>query len=185
MRRSHFVVALRTFCVLSVLTGIIYPVCVYIIAVFCFPTSSGGSLIGKDGNIIGSTLIAQKFTSPRFFHPRPSAGDYATVPSAASHLGPTSRVLKEAIIQRQTQWGMDAPADLLTTSGSGVDPHITPAAALFQVNRVAKARHLDGAGIERLKALIQSVTEGPQFGLLGERRVNVLMLNLAMDERIK
>ena len=182
---ANLIVGLRLFLVLSVLTGVIYPLCVYSLARAFFPVAARGSLVVKNGEVVGSTLIAQKFTENRHFKPRPSAGDYATVPSVASNLGPTSQALKALIEQRRALLGVAAPMDLLTTSGSGIDPHITPEAAYFQLDRVARARNFDEVKKKDLKNLIRSVTEGPQFGVFGGSRVNVLVLNLAMDDQLK
>ena len=132
-----------------------------------------------NGNLVGSELLGQKFESPRYFWPRPSAGDYATVASGASNKGPTSAELKKAIDERRAIFGTDAPVDLLTASASGLDPHISPEAARSQVARVAAARNIS---IQKLSELIDQTIESPQFGFLGEPRVNVLRLNRALDQ---
>ncbi|MGH7060146.1 MAG: potassium-transporting ATPase subunit KdpC, partial [Stellaceae bacterium] len=151
-----------------------------------FPHQANGSLVEKDGRVIGSSLIGQSFTSDKYFHGRPSAtvqAPYAADNSGGSNLGPTSqalidRVKADAAKLAKENPGTPIPVDLVTTSASGLDPDITPAAALFQVPRVAKARHLDPA---TLRALIDENTQDRLFGLLGEDRVNVLALNLALD----
>ncbi|MGI8821585.1 MAG: potassium-transporting ATPase subunit KdpC [Chthoniobacterales bacterium] len=171
--------SLRLFLVLTVLTGIIYPLIITGVAQLAFPRQANGSQLQRNGAAIGSELLAQNFVSPRYFWPRPSAADFATIPSGASNKGPTSAELVEAIKTRRHKFGADAPGDLLTASGSGLDPHVTPAAAVFQAERVAGSRGVPRAEIDKLIA--QSI-EQPQFGFLGEPRVNVLRLNLSLDE---
>jgi potassium-transporting ATPase KdpC subunit len=170
--------ALRLFLLLTVLTGVAYPLAVTIAARVVAPAQAQGSLLHRDGAAVGSALLAQKFENPRYFWPRPSAGDYATLPSAASNLGPTSEALKKAIAERRAKFGADTPVEMLTASGSGLDPHISPLAALQQVARVAKARQREAAAIA---ILVQECTEPPQWGIFGEPRVNVLALNLRLD----
>ncbi len=171
--------AFRLFLLLTLLTGIGYPLTVTALARIFFPKQASGSLIFRDGKPVGSSLLAQKFESPRYFWPRPSTADYATVPSGASNLGPTSGALRKAISERRLKFGSDAPAEMLTASGSGLDPHISPQAAARQIVRVATARNLDGA---RLAGLVSELTEPPQWGVFGEPRVNVLALNLRLDD---
>ena len=171
--------ALRTLLVLTLLTGLLYPLLVTAIAQLVFPRQAKGSLARNGDKIIGSELLAQKFENPRYFWPRPSAADFATIPSGASNKGPTSEELRKAIAERRQHFGADAPADLLAASGSGLDPHLSPAAARHQVVRLAQARNLPP---EKLAALVDQLTEGPQLGFLGEPRVNVLALNRALDE---
>lgn len=170
--------SLRTLAVLTLLTGIVYPLAMTGLTSVCFPQEASGSLVALNGKIAGSDLLAQKFESPRYFWPRPSAADYATVSSGASNKGPTSLDLQKAIAERREKFGAEAPVDLLTASGSGLDPHLSPEAARFQIARVAAERKLPN---ERLSALLDELTEGPQYGLFGEPRVNVLRLNLALD----
>jgi len=165
--------------VLTVLTGIIYPLAMTGVAQLLFPRQANGSRVMGNGNLVGSELLGQKFESPRYFWPRPSAGDYATVASGASNKGPTSAELKKAIDERRAIFGTDAPVDLLTASASGLDPHISPEAARSQVARVAAARNIS---IQKLSELIDQTIESPQFGFLGEPRVNVLRLNRALDQ---
>ena len=163
---------------LTLLTGVAYPLAVTAVARLAFPKRSAGSLVWRDGKPVGSALLAQKFEGARYFWPRPSAGDYATVPSGASNLGPTSEALRKAIAERRAKYGADAPADMLTASASGLDPHISPQAASQQVARVSAARRLPA---ERIAALVAEATEPPQYGIFGEPRVNVLALNLRLD----
>jgi len=173
---------------LTVITGLIYPVVVTGIAQVLFPHQANGSLIVKDGKAVGSALIGQPFDDPKYFWGRPSA----TSPfpnnagaSSGSNLGPTNPDLQKQVqgrieALRAAEPGNTAaiPVDLVTTSGSGLDPDISPAAALYQVRRVAKARGLEEAAVRQL---VERQIEGRQFGLLGEPRVNVLQLNLALD----
>ena len=171
----------RLFLVLVVLTGVIYPLVVTVLAQLLFHDQSQGSLVTVNSVVVGSRLLSQKTESEKYFWPRPSAADYATVASGASNLGPSSDALKKAIADRVTKSG-NAPDDMLTTSGSGLDPEISPEAATWQMDRVAKARGFSTDEASRLKTLVQEHVESPQWGFLGEPRVNVLMLNLALDQ---
>jgi K+-transporting ATPase ATPase C chain len=171
--------SLRIYIVLTLLTGILYPLAMTGVAQLLFPKQANGSRIVENGKLIGSDLLAQKFESPRYFWPRPSAADYTTVASSASNKGPTSTDLKKSIEERQEKFGNDAPVDLLTASGSGLDPHISPEAARSQVQRVANVRKMS---IQQISALVDRTMEPPQFGFLGEPRVNVLRLNQALDQ---
>jgi potassium-transporting ATPase KdpC subunit len=164
--------------VLTALTGILYPLIVTGISQIAFHEASNGSLVKKDDQPVGSVLLAQKTENPKYFWPRPSAADYATVASGASNKGQTSADLAKAIAERRERFGKNAPDELLTASGSGLDPHLSPAAAKYQAPRIAAERRIP---VEKLNALIDELTEAPQFGFLGEPHVNVLALNLRLD----
>jgi potassium-transporting ATPase KdpC subunit len=183
---------------LAVITGLAYPLAVTEIAGVIFPREAQGSLIERDGKVIGSTLIGQDFTSDFYFHGRPSATStpdpndasktvplpYNATNSGGSNLGPTNPDLKERVTKavdalKQENPQANIPVDLVTTSGSGLDPDITPEAAMFQVPRVAKARNLPE---DRVRQLVTETTEGRLAGFIGEPRVNVLALNLALDK---
>ena len=173
---------------LSVVTGLVYPAIVTAIAQVIFPRQANGSLVVRDGKVVGSSLIGQQFDDPKFFWGRPSATSpfqYNAGASSGSNLGPTNPALTKAVQERvdalraaDPDNKAPVPVDLVTTSGSGLDPHISPAAALYQVGRVAKARKMDQTAVRRL---VEQNTEGRQLGFLGEPRVNVLALNLALD----
>jgi len=180
--------ALSLFVLLSTVTGLAYPLAVTGVAGAAFPEQAAGSLILKDGKPVGSSLIGQNFSDPKHFWGRPSATapqPYNASASSGSNQGPLNPALVDAIKGRiealraaDPANGTPIPADLVTASASGLDPHISPAAALWQVGRIAKARQLPEA---QLSALVAAHTEGRQWGLLGEPRVNVLKLNLALD----
>ena len=171
--------SLRIYIILTLLTGILYPLAMTGVAQLLFPKQANGSRTFENSKLVGSDLLVQKFESPRYFWPRPSSADYATVPSGASNKGPTSADLKKSIDERREKFGNDAPVDLLTASGSGLDPHISPEAARLQLARVAAARNMS---TQKIVVIVDQTIEPPQLGFLGEPRVNVLKLNLALDQ---
>jgi K+-transporting ATPase ATPase C chain len=183
---------IRTACILllllTVLTGAVYPLVMTAVAQLLFPEKANGSLLSKDGKTVGSALIGQEFQQPTYFWGRLSAtspSPYRAAASSGSNFGPLSQDLQSAVKQRldalraaDPSAPANVPADLVTASGSGLDPHISPAAAYYQAGRVARAR---GLPVERVRALLDSHIEGRSLGFLGEPRVNVLLLNLALD----
>lgn len=181
--------AFRLLLWMTLLTGIIYPLLITFIAQLTMPYQANGSLVYQDGKVIGSMLIGQKFTSSKYFWSRPSAVDYNPLPSAGSNLGPTSSELKRLVKERKEgllkshdkPHGTKVPSDLLFSSGSGLDPHISLGSAYFQIDRVAKARNYNEKEKEALKNLID-VTIDMEFKFLGPPTVNVLELNLALDK---
>jgi len=184
-----FLISLRMTVVTIVLTGLVYPLVTTALAQTLFPEAAAGSLLRNErGEVIGSRLIGQGFGSPGYLQPRPSAAGadgYDAAGSSGSNLGPTSQKLHDRVagdVARLRAANPDAeapvPEDLVTTSGSGLDPHLTPVGALWQVPRIAKARNVDP---ERVRQVIEANVEGRTFGLLGEPRVNVLRVNLALD----
>ncbi|MDH4438991.1 MAG: potassium-transporting ATPase subunit KdpC [Rhizobium sp.] len=183
---NHIRPALTLVIAMTVLTGLAYPLAINGIAQAVLPDKANGSLIERDGKIIGSALVGQTFTSDRYFWPRPSAtgpGPYNAAASSGSNLGTTSVKLKDRVtadVARLTATGVaqPVPGDAVTTSGSGLDPHVSPAFAEAQVARVATARGLEPTAVA---ALVAQHVENPDFGVIGEARVNVLELNLALD----
>lgn len=174
--------------VLMVITGLVYPGLVTAVAQLLFPRQANGSLVVVNGQVVGSELIGQQFARAEYFHARPSAagGGYDDTLSSGTNLGPTSAKLADTLIAQAVDSAVKldsavkgrVPADLVTSSGSGLDPHISPASAELQIARVARARALDPALV---RSLVARFTERRQFGLLGEPRINVLKLNLALD----
>ncbi len=164
----------------TVLTGIVYPLAITGAAQGLFPAQANGSQISRDGKLVGSALIGQLFERDNYFHGRPSAINYDAATSSGSNLGPSSKTLVSDLAERAAAYG-DAkiPADLVTASGSGLDPDLSPEGALAQVPRIAAAR---GLTEDAVRQLVASETVGPDLGILGEPRVNVLALNLALDE---
>ena len=166
--------------------GLVYPLLVTALAQAFFHDRANGSLVVRQGQVVGSRLLAVPFSGPGYFHPRPSAAGpngYDPMASGPSNWGPTSQQLVDGVkarVEAEQQGGRPVPIDLVTASGSGLDPHITPLGALYQAERVAAVR---GMSLPEVRALIAQHTEGPQWGILGEPRVNVLELNLALDDR--
>jgi K+-transporting ATPase ATPase C chain len=184
--RRQLLPAFAAFALLTVLTGLLYPLAVTAVAQVAFGSAADGSLVDRDGRVVGSRLIGQAFAGPRYFHSRPSAaGDgYDAMASSASNLGPTNEDLLAAVRTRRAAYLAEnravAPVDAVTSSGSGLDPHISPRNARAQATRVAAARGLSEADV---LALIDDHTDGRSLGFLGEPGVNVLELNLALDEQ--
>jgi len=185
----NLVVAILMTVVTTLLFGVAYPLAVTGLAQLLFPEKANGQLITNDqGIVIGSAIIGQPFSSPAYFHPRPSAAGangYDASASSGTNLGPTSQKLADAVAARVAEAkaenpSMPVPIDLVTSSASGLDPHVSPAAARFQVPRVARER---GASEEAIRQLVDHQTTPRQFGVLGEPTVNVLLLNLALDAR--
>jgi K+-transporting ATPase ATPase C chain len=192
--------AIVTLVLMTALTGLVYPLAMTGVAGLIFPSQAAGSLIVRDGKVVGSALLGQNFAEDRYFQGRPSAtsdtdpndstktvsAPYNAANSSGSNLGPTSKALIDRIKEDAAKLGATkdkpVPVDLVTTSGSGLDPHISPAAAAWQVPRVAKARGMSEADLQRLVA---QHAEGRELGVLGEPRVNVLRLNLALDAQPK
>ncbi|MBX9634255.1 MAG: potassium-transporting ATPase subunit KdpC [Magnetospirillum sp.] len=187
---KHIRAALVLLAVMTVITGLAYPLAVTALAQWIFPWQAQGSLIERNGQVVGSALIGQSFTGPAYFWSRPSAtpdAPYNAASSGGSNLAPTSKALVdgvtaavEAVKAAHPDQTGPVPMDLVTASASGLDPHITPAAAAWQVKRVAMARH---APMPEVQKLLTAHTEGREFAILGEPKVNVLKLNLALDER--
>jgi potassium-transporting ATPase KdpC subunit len=179
-------VAIRFTIVTTIVFGLGYPLLVTGLSQLIFPKQANGSLIEKNGQVIGSRLLAQGFSGDKYFHPRPSAAGngYDPLASGGSNLGPTNQALVTRVQQDVAKWqqenpGKAIPSDLVTASGSGLDPDISPASAEFQVPRVARAR---GMSVEDVRRMVGKHTQGRQLGILGEARVNVLELNLELDE---
>lgn len=185
--KKNFIISILMTIATTVLLGIIYPLVVTGLAQVLFPKQANGQLIEKNGKVVGSRIIGQSFAGAGYFHPRPSfAGNgYDAANSNGSQLGPTNqklidRVRGDVMTAQADNPGTPVPIDLVTGSGSGLDPHITPAAAEFQIARVSTAR---GISSDQLRALVAGHTEGRQLGVLGEPRVNVLELNMELDAR--
>lgn len=188
--KTQTILALKFLLLMTILTGLIYPLVMTGIAQISFPSKSNGSLILKDGKVIGSELIGQNFDSTIYFWPRPSAIGYSPVPSSGSNYGPSSNALKKLVDERRSLFvtanstpdGIAIPKEMIFASASGLDPHTSPEAALLQADRVSKARHFNDQQKEELLKKINDLTEKPQFLYLGESRINVLILNLELDK---
>lgn len=175
---------------LTILTGILYPLTVTYLAHAAWSEQAEGSILSVNRKPVGSLLLSQKTEDMRYFWPRPSAGDFATIPSGASNLGPSSAALQKTVRERIAKWRADnglpvdasVPNDMIFSSGSGLDPHISPEAALLQVNRVVAARKFSSEQKEKLAKLVESSVEDPQWWIFGQPRVNVLKLNIGLDQ---
>jgi len=186
--KKQLIVAIAYTIVTTVIFGLGYPLLVTGLSQLLFPRQANGSLIVKNGQVVGSRLLGQSFSADKYFHPRPSnAGSgYDPLASGGSNLGPTNQALVTRVEQDVARWqkenpGVPIPSDLVTSSGSGLDPDISPASAAFQVARVANAR---GASQDQIRTIVAKHTQGRQWGIFGEARVNVLEVNLDLDESL-
>jgi K+-transporting ATPase ATPase C chain len=188
--KKLILISFRLLLVLTLLTGIVYPLCITGISLAFFKSKAGGSLVKVNGVIIGSALIGQQFDSPLYFHSRPSAVNYQVMPSGASNLSWTDIRLKDQVLERKEKFLLEnmladttiVPKEMLYASASGIDPHISPRAAFLQVERIAASRKFDTAQKEKLNLLVLKMTEKPQYSLFGEERINVFLLNLELDK---
>lgn len=188
--KRHFFTGIKLLLLFTFLTGLIFPLIITLFAQIVFPYKASGSIIIKGELAAGSELIAQKFESNKYFKPRPSAIDFKPMPSGASNLSQASLVLKTNYDSRKKVFldenflnsSYNVPKEMLFTSASGVDPHISPEAAYAQVERISKARNMNDLLKQKMYKLIRSRIESPQFGFLGERVINVLLLNLELDK---
>jgi K+-transporting ATPase ATPase C chain len=189
--KKQTIIALKFLLVMTILTGIIYPVLMTGLAQLCFPSKANGSILKTDdGKIIGSELIGQKFDSVAYFWSRPSASAYNAVPSGASNYGPTSDTLRKQVKARKFLFAkmnsitdtLNIPGEMIFASGSGLDPDISPGAALMQVDRIIKARNLNVTQKEEVVNIIHNLTRPPQVSIFGEPRINVLLLNIELDK---
>lgn len=175
---NTFKITIKFFLCLVILTGVIYPLFITLAAKITMTEKANGSLVTHEGKVIGSSLIAQNFTSDKYFWPRPSANDFDALKSGGSNLGPTSKHLKELVQERLDKMGKETPSDMLFASASGLDPHISKKAAYFQAERIAKARSLS---TDKIIELIDNHLNTDRISRLGHQYVNVLILNLALD----
>ncbi|MBV5312652.1 MAG: potassium-transporting ATPase subunit KdpC [Prolixibacteraceae bacterium] len=187
--KTQIRIAIKMFVLFTLLLGLAYPLLITGIAQIAFPKKANGSLIIQGNKVIGSELIGQKFDSIIYFSSRPSAPDYGALPSGGSNLGPTSQKLKQLVDERAAQFAEfnqlhaseTIPSEMVFASASGLDPHISPRAAMVQVERISKFRNLNEIQKVQLTELVNTMSESPQFGLFGKERVNVLLLNLKLD----
>jgi K+-transporting ATPase ATPase C chain len=188
--KTQLLISIKILALFTILCGIAYPLLITGIAQIAFPAKANGSLIVQDKKVIGSELIGQKFDQDNYFWSRPSAIDYNPQPSGGSNLGPSSAKLKQLVADRTAQWIKSnptsdpekIPSEMLLASASGLDPHISPKAALLQVDRIVKARNFDDSQRQQLLKSISELSEAPQLAFLGENRINVLALNLKLDK---
>jgi potassium-transporting ATPase KdpC subunit len=187
--KMYILPAVRLLLVLTLITGLAYPLVMTLFAVVACNDQANGSIITHNGIKIGSSLIGQDFPDPKYFHSRPSAIGYNPLPSSGSNFGPTSKAWQDSTLKYKTQFTADngvhnttaIPKEMISMSGSGLDPHISPEAAVMQVYRIAHARGFTLERTTALALLVDRMTEGPEFGFLGEPRINVLLLNCALD----
>jgi K+-transporting ATPase ATPase C chain len=190
--KTQLFIAVKVLLIMTILLGIIYPLAITGIVQVSFPHKANGSLIMKNNKLIGSELIGQNSDSSIYFSSRPSVIGYNPIPSGASNYGPTSDTLKKLVNARSILFAQinslsdsaNIPKEMIFASGSGLDPHISPEAAIMQVNRISKARNFDENQKQELLKVINEMTEGPQFFILGEKRINVLALNIRLDNFI-
>lgn len=188
--KKNLIISLKLLLYLTIITGIIYPVLMTIISNAVFPNKCAGSMIEGKEKVLGSELIGQSFDNAIYFSPRPSAISYNPVPSGGTNQGPTNALLKDSVEQRRKRYietnflpeGTHVPEDAIFASASGVDPHISVENATLQLNRIIKSRNFDENKQTELKELINRLIEKPQFGILGEERINVLKLNIQLDK---
>ena len=186
--KKSILTSLGMLLVMALITGVAYPLLITVLAVFLMPGRAMGSLVIGDGRCVGSALVGQQFAGDGYFHGRPSASDYGTMPSMASNAGPTSAQLRQAVDARRSAFqkvnrlpaDSAIPTEMLFASGSGLDPHISPAAAQCQTLRVATARKI---AVTKVDSLVTVCTDPAQWGFLGQPRVNVLRLNMSLDAR--
>ena len=186
MTMRPIIISLKIFLFFTILTGVVYPLFITGIVQLIFPAKANGSLIVKDNKIVGSELIGQQFDSTIYFTSRPSAIAYNPLPSGGSNYGLTNKKLKDLVNERKKQFigfnQLDSltaiPSEMLFASASGLDPHISPPAALLQADRIAKARNFNSVQKQQMMQCLKDLTEAPQFSLLGNERINVLLLNL-------
>ena len=189
-KKKPVIAALKMILFFTILTGLVYPLMITGLAQVFFPGKANGSLVMKNGKVIGSELIGQQFTDSAYFWPRPSATEYGTIPAGGSNLGPTSSDLRKKVEERRIAFvsanhldnKTPVPTEMLFASGSGLDPHISRQSAMLQVGRVAAFRKFNPEKTRELQSLVVRCTENPQFSLFGEERVNVFMLNLELDK---
>ena len=185
---KQLIISLKIFGIMTVILGVLYPLFITGIAQLAFPHKANGSLIELNRTLRGSELIGQKTDSAAYFHPRPSATDYHTLPSGASNLAPTNKKLYDLVQARKQKFieennlpkNAAIPAEMLFASASGLDPHISPEAAKMQINRIAAARGFSDEQKKQLNDLVAQLTEAPQYGIFGCTRINVLRLNLEL-----
>lgn len=188
--KTQILISIKIFALFTILLGLVYPLFITGIAQLTFPEKANGSLIIQNNKLIGSELIGQKFDSTIYFSSRPSVIDYNPLPSGASNLGPTSSKLKQQVADRKELWVKsnpitdpeNIPSEMLFASASGLDPHISPKAALLQVDCIAEVRQLSDDTKQKLIQTVKELSESPQFGFLGEDRINVLLLNIELDK---